>query len=1040
MSNYNQRAADAAYQVISKMDDDTAHMFSRMVVHDLLYADLDNNRRTVHAFADEILKSIQKDVSKALEGKGKRAEPIQQLVDTISKADWNEQNWVRDEGRFSRYKGPKKPPKSGGQKYKAETYRNSKTGQRAVVLRDRRTGEGFNVTGALAMDDPKKAGDAASTFAQRWHEQGKAGTNEQTYNRIAEGSRLMAQVGGATGSSSLVLAGQVGQMAGQMGPSAEQVLGPSMRKTAYRYRGTERPVDQQLQRETVRRISSHLAYEKIAPDRLTPEDRTELSRMSAMSYLQQRLPNKKLTELQRQSGKMPPSEGVIINADGKIITQAVGYQEDHFLPFNLKNLKGLQGGSYVRTRSSGGLTTEDIYTGLMSGARSVTVVSRSGVFTLDFEDDFRGERRYSDKARQMIGRYEQILNTVQSETVSRRSLEPEEKILIRDQVEEEFSFLADTWEGRQQIEATIKDRERAFATATHLTTDELKSINELAKEAAKNPQMRTGSAVGPGERTGGVGGRPTREPKNEEDRYRQIRAELISNAMDAKAAKHYRLDGEGYEVALNALAEQYPYYIANLRVQTRREDIPISRETDKGYVSPGAIRPNAVKTGYFGLNEGKGSDTSGKRSAATDNYAKPKDRVSVKTEEESSKTTATPGSTDKTKPNTARPVKTEEKVAAAKSKNEASEALVQASRKAIASGLDKEDLEGFKTLYDFSRVTGADDMERKEKQLEFANKPANRQELLREVELLRDRYAAAGKDDEVHRATAAQLDEHLKVFRINDARANLNPFNQANYTASPPNPFRFDDVAPGKSQEEYAAQYAQLTKGNIAEANDDDLRKVAQLTLTLASIYQDIANGQFDEGRATTVLARTNRSPEDTAKDINRMSHLAEQAQLGKPELAKSEYDKTMDIAVRTEKARAVLQNYKLQVRAIEDAQSDKESASTTPKSTGFSIRAVNNEERTPKREAKARELALTDITTLRHEIERQVKNGDADGSDLIAIDEMENAATNVAIRGEPFESQADAFHEAWNNLSSQNQIRANRFLGGTPWDSWRER
>src|SRR5690606_17446890 len=217
--------------------------------------------------------------------------------------------------------------------------------------------------------------------------------------------------------------------------------------------------------------------------------------------------------------------------------------------------------SYVRTRSSGGLTTEDIYTGLMSGARSVTVVSRSGVFTLDFEDDFRGERRYSDKARQMIGRYEQILNTVQSETVSRRSLEPEEKILIRDQVEEEFSFLADTWEGRQQIEATIKDRERAFATATHLTTDELKSINELAKEAAKHPQMRTGSAVGPGDRTGGVGRRPTQSPENEEDRYRQIRAELISNPMDAKAAKHYRLDGEGYEVAMNALADQHPCYL-----------------------------------------------------------------------------------------------------------------------------------------------------------------------------------------------------------------------------------------------------------------------------------------------------------------------------------------------------------------------------------------------------------------------------------------------------------------------------------------------
>ena len=73
-----------------------------------------------------------------------------------------------------------------------------------------------------------------------------------------------------------------------------------------------------------------------------------------------------LYNLQLASGNTPPSEGVIINANGQIVTQAVGYGDDHYLPFNLKNLKALKGGEYIRTRSVGGLTSEDIYTGLIS--------------------------------------------------------------------------------------------------------------------------------------------------------------------------------------------------------------------------------------------------------------------------------------------------------------------------------------------------------------------------------------------------------------------------------------------------------------------------------------------------------------------------------------------------------------------------------------------------------------------------------------------------------------------------------------------------
>ena len=56
----------------------------------------------------------------------------------------------------------------------------------------------------------------------------------------------------------------------------------------------------------------------------------------------------------------------------------------------------------MRTRAAGGPTTEDIYTGLLTGARQVQVVSNSGVFTVEFDPDLRGGRRYTDKAARMV--------------------------------------------------------------------------------------------------------------------------------------------------------------------------------------------------------------------------------------------------------------------------------------------------------------------------------------------------------------------------------------------------------------------------------------------------------------------------------------------------------------------------------------------------------------------------------------------------------------------------------------------------------------
>ena len=41
-------------------------------------------------------------------------------------------------------------------------------------------------------------------------------------------------------------------------------------------------------------------------------------------YLSDRLPSKQYYKLQLGAGNTPPSEGVIINSEGQIVTQAVG--------------------------------------------------------------------------------------------------------------------------------------------------------------------------------------------------------------------------------------------------------------------------------------------------------------------------------------------------------------------------------------------------------------------------------------------------------------------------------------------------------------------------------------------------------------------------------------------------------------------------------------------------------------------------------------------------------------------------------------------
>jgi hypothetical protein len=564
---FNHDVAEWISKSVSRMDDDEAEMFTRFFVYEVHKQDIENNRRTLNRHMEEVnsrLWGMLDDDNLALVSKA--FDPDTPYEERFGKPQPRDRGgrWSKIGVTVERGKGPR-PSKQGA----------------AIYDRDKVKVGRVDLSNALSATD-----EYGSAFSQAWNQSGDNdhNTNERTYRRVRAGAQLLNNVP----NKNVQAAAAVGDFAGKFGPEAEKVLGPAARRTAYRYRGTERMADHELGKIrdaamiSVRRrmYSDTDMKQKGGVPALTPEERMAASEEAATRYLFGRLPKKDLSKLHQESGKLPPSEGVIINRDGEIVTQAVGFNEDHYLPFNLKNLKGLQGGSYVRTRSTGGLTTEDIYTGLISGARSITVVSRSGVFSLDFQDDLRGGRRYSDKARQMIGRYAQTLDAVQSERVARRGLTPDERADIREEVEAEFDGMDMK---RSEIEAEVTAREKEYKLNPQLTKDEVADINRKAMEATKS---------GEGVRTEGS---ERYVPKDEKKRFNYYRSEFMDAAMEEKKQRMYQLDAEGYHAAMRALREQFPYFVEEPRVQK----IPRGNEKDSGYVRPNYNRPKAVQAGYF---------------------------------------------------------------------------------------------------------------------------------------------------------------------------------------------------------------------------------------------------------------------------------------------------------------------------------------------------------------------------------------------------------------------------------------------------------
>lgn len=444
--------------------------------------------------------------------------------------------------------------------------------------------------------------------------------------------------------------GAMATAAGGLGPEAERVLGRGLKRTAYRYRGTERTANANVVGQV--KNARALIDAQIAADSGDPQAEANLATLYAgftrtksqtfdgqrraqpnqepfmvvarhwggkagrgmtedqarlavqgdigAEYLRHKLPTPRQTAISMAAGRTPPSVGLLIDRDGDVVSEAQGFNGDHFLPFDLKNLKRMQGGQYVRTRAMGGPTVEDVYTGLMTGARQMQVVSNSGVFTIEFDPTIRGGRRYSDKATQMIRRYEALLGTIGSGELMQQDVDPAKQRELRQAAIDEARGNS----GRaREIFDELLEQERGKQTFAQ--------GDDVDLEAQAIAQAREELGAGAGR---------SQIADLAQDKFKFLRQE-----QKADRVKQFRLDADGYAAAMRSLQEEFPFYIRDVRIETIPEfvrsrglgdpesaDVPVhSNATDGGHIERGEtnIQPKQKKldgTPTFAAREGLG--------------------------------------------------------------------------------------------------------------------------------------------------------------------------------------------------------------------------------------------------------------------------------------------------------------------------------------------------------------------------------------------------------------------------------------------------
>ena len=390
----------------------------------------------------------------------------------------------------------------------------------------------------------------------------------QRYKDMRRAGQALTSLGGATGNATATAVGAATWAIGSAGPEAEKVLGSAVRRAAYRYRGTEKMADKDLRTsvkaaqslvgESEDNLSSALRRGDLAAGaalraRAMPgaSRDTKLLRArgdaAAVHFISQ-LPTEQEAKISAKAGQMPPSVGAIIDYTGHVRSEAQGYNGDHYLPFDLKNIARLNGGQYVRTRALGGPTDEDIYAMLMSGARQAQVVSRSGVFTIEMDPSIRGGRRYNDKAKRMVERYGRILDTLDKggeHGLYEQDLPQEERARIRNEVSVKFRMHPERWKAETELAET-----KARIKLAQGPDDE-----ELMAQAADEVGETVRSYADAGHNFGSA----AKQRQAVEERFRELKAEAGANRVKA-----FQLDGPGYAAAMESLRREFPYYIRSV--------------------------------------------------------------------------------------------------------------------------------------------------------------------------------------------------------------------------------------------------------------------------------------------------------------------------------------------------------------------------------------------------------------------------------------------------------------------------------------------
>lgn len=894
---FNQEYADEVAQYISGMDPDTAQMFGLFTAYDIHHTHMAGNAQTISKHAAEVLGTIRDQVAKSMLGRevGDHERATAALVGAVSKANYD--RYVQTPEGAKHYKKP-----IGS---KITVTHNPKTGKVKAKYKGADQKAVFDVTGALS-----EAGKDSNVFAENWTRQtDPRNSTQRTYNRVSEGSRLVRDLSGPVAAVSpsagaaMAVGGQVGQFAGEFGPNAEKLVGPAMRRTAYRYRGTERKVDPELvqaiknevrsaerdmpvvrgqakmdpaTRGKLTRQANEMFARKPEGDTRTlgeirrevfaahnaaggpaqraalpPEQRQQAAMRQSVNYLRERLPSPHLARLQTSSGKVPPSEGVIIDKDGNVVAQMVGYQEDHFLPFNLKNMKALQGGSYVRTRSLGGLTSEDIYAGLVSGARSVSVVSRSGTFTLHFSDDLRGGRRYGDVARQMVDRYEKTLDAVKSRQIQRRSMDRMEMAQIRADVESQLQSYKTTPEGRAFIEQSVKDAIEEAKNSTDLSLKDYEKIEEKVRYWMGQDEMPRGFSPD-GSRSGAVW------PRDPAKKEAFIRQSLIEQEQAKKEARMLQLDGLGYATAMQALQEQYPYFIADVERNTsyyKDEDLGTrERATDTGYVRPRYLRPKAVMEGYFdpeiegyvgSITTAEGRPT-GKYSAAETNYQNYRGRkaVSDSSQEQGEDTgqKRPDGPQGAPSPSPAAAPPTEQQTGQLRAE--------QVMHADLAKTVILDSNNPPAELVELLGGENADSPEGQRNLRRAMRDPENRRKAKEAGEAMARTLQNTEGVPNSQLQQYADLLEGLQEVTRGSQSASGGKTLPEDYSASPPQPAAFPDVPEGKDATFYKAAASSLRQFSTFKSltTDEALRDASDASLDLAKVYDRVAESNPQTG------------------------------------------------------------------------------------------------------------------------------------------------------------------------------------------------